>query len=121
VLRVDAVAQQAAQLNAQAMDGFVTTTFTTAMGSGDVVGWYERTLPHRGWAYRGREPHGDVYDGHPVPPAYLFTRGTQEVFSLTVDPTAHDYVVSYVALLDHCDTLPPYPLGGGDCSSGRPL
>jgi len=119
-VRVDAVAQEAAQINASAVDGFVATTLRSQSLSSAVLAWYKTTLRSHGWAYRSREPHGDVYDGHPVPPAYLFTRGRQEVFSLTFDPTAGDYITTYIALIGHCDTTPPYPLAAGNCSDGRP-
>jgi hypothetical protein len=119
-VRMSSVAQEVAQLNAASVDGFVATTLTTSASGEAVLAWYQRMLPSHGWTYRAREPHGDVYDGHPVPPAYLFTRGTQEVFSLTLDPTANDYIITYVALFDHCDTTPPYPLGPGNCDNGHP-
>jgi hypothetical protein len=120
VVRTDAVAQEAAQLNATSVDGFVATTLKTGATGDAVLAWYQKALPSHGWTYRAREPHGDVFDGHPVPPAYLFTRGTQEVFSLALDATADDYVITYVALIDHCDTTSPYPLGAGNCSDGHP-
>jgi hypothetical protein len=120
VVRAEAVAQQAAQLNAAPTDGFVTTALRTPAPGDAVVAWYQHALPRRGWSYRAREPHGDMYDGHAVPPAYLFTRGTQEVFALAIDPIAGDYIITYTALIDHCDTKPPYPLGAGDCANGKP-
>jgi len=121
VVRVDAVPQTEAQTNAAPVDGFVATTLRTSASQAAVLLWYERRLASGRWAARGREAHGETNDGHAVPPAYLFTRGTQEVFALTFDPIAGDYITTYIALIDHCDTVPPYPLGAGDCGTGKPV
>ena len=121
VVRADAVPQQDAQLNAAAVDGFVATTLTLDTSGDAVVAWYMRTLQSHGWTYRQREDHGDTNDGHPVPPAWLFTRGGREVFALTIDSTAKQYITTYIALTGHCNTLPPAPLGAGACDTGKPL
>jgi len=121
LVRVDAVAQEQAQTNAAPVDGFVAATLKASASQDTVLQWYRQQLSARGWSGRGREAHGDTNDGHPVPPGYLFTRGGQEVFALRFDAIAGDVITTYIALTDHCDTVPPYPLGPGDCGNGKPV
>lgn len=120
VVDVNAVAQRAQELNNPSQDGFVSTTLTAPASDDALLSWYRSALARQGWSYRTRELHGEINNGHAVPPAYLFTRGTQEAFSLAIDPIAGDYIVTYIALIGHCDTKPPYPLEAGSCSDGKP-